>query len=427
MSNRAIIKRYYYNVGIKLASPLSIGSGLDNETDADVLISVDGSCYIPGTAIAGAFRNYEGNEKDKKSAYGFSKDEKGQMSSIFISDVYLNTGEDSVTIRDQVRLDTNKQVEAGCKFDYQIVEPGATGTMRFEIVEREGDQYDFRGILSKAIVAMNEGEIRLGSKKNRGMGRVEIIDVAEISFDANSRDEWIEFLAGDYSMPTSMSYQEWREGIEDLKKKYDKYMIPLTLTGGISIRRYSAVPRKADYEHITASGMPVVPGSSWNGAIRSSARALLYDLGMKAEVADEYIAKWFGAVNSQEKHGGIGQSKIVIGESVINGAVSVPTTRNSVNRFTAGTKTGALYSEIASYGGETVLEFMLSEDMDDELKEALQGLMFLVIRDIQEGIIAVGGQTAVGRGIFSGTVNDDMRRLEAGLGTLYEVVRRNAR
>ena len=43
---------------------------------------------------------------------------------------------------------------------------------------------------------------------------------------------------------------------------------------------------------------------------------------------------------------------------------------------------------------------MVRKDAAGEYK-AILGLLFLVIRDIQNGYVAVGGQVAVGRGIFA--------------------------
>ena len=93
----------------------------------------------------------------------------------------------------------------------------------------------------------------------------------------------------------------------------------------------------------------------------------------------------------------LNQAQIVVGESVIEGAVRLPMTRNQINRFDASTKDGALYSEIAYFGGKTSLEFLIKKEED---WMAMAGILKLIIRDIQEGYLAVGGETAIGRGIF---------------------------
>lgn len=61
---------------------------------------------------------------------------------------------------------------------------------------------------------------------------------------------------------------------------------------------------------------------------------------------------------------------------------------------------GALYSEVSCMNGKTELELMVRKDAYGEYK-AIVGLLYLVIRDIQKGYVAVGGQSAIGRGIFA--------------------------
>ena len=79
------------------------------------------------------------------------------------------------------------------------------------------------------------------------------------------------------------------------------------------------------------------------------------------------------------------------------------------------------------FGGTTDLEIMVKksiEYIDDTNKKrktalkdvnykAILGLVMLVITDIVNGYVAIGGQTAVGRGLFEG--NGEIRISEAGL------------
>ena len=151
------------------------------------------------------------------------------------------------------------------------------------------------------------------------------------------------------------------------------------------------------------------------------------------KVAAILIDKWFGTVKGNDKNGSK-QSEIVIAESRISGSKSLPMTRNNINRFTAGTKDGALYTELSCIGGSTDLEYMIAvHDEDPEKKtemKALDGIMRLVVRDICEGFTAVGGQVAVGRGIFSGDYDKWLDSLRDSnddcLSALYEVIREEA-
>ena len=442
-----VTKRTYYEVHFKLASPLCISSGTDNLADFDLMLDGEGKPFIPGTSIAGAFRNSLMDKKDKASVMGFSKVSKssetegeseqiGRMSQILISDVSLvkNSSDNvNISIRDGIKLEDNEKITAGTgKFDMQVVEPGAEGCMRFEVVERENDdEADANEKIKGFIIDLAEGNIRLGAKKNRGFGKLKVTEVGEKEFDLtqkNQAEKWLDFLgynasSDDEGFPAveCTRYEEWKVGKEKykdsyVKVKYAKICVPLKLKGGISIRKYSTRPGEADYEQLTIKEdeegnrrIPVVPGSSWNGAIRGDAVRVLRDsLGCKDY--KEVINDWFGTVDKDDKDR-TQQSKIVISESKIIGATELPMTRVKINRFDSSAVAGALYSEISFFGGRTELEIMVRVDKGEDYK-AIMGLVYLVINDIMNGFVPIGGQTAVGRGIFTGSEIKEFGNLE---------------
>jgi hypothetical protein len=90
------------------------------------------------------------------------------------------------------------------------------------------------------------------------------------------------------------------------------------------------------------------------------------------------------------------KSKITFSESQIKDSDSKQLTRNAIDRFTNGTKEGALFTEITVFNGNTQLEIGLRGDISDEVKNAL----LAVILDLHRGYASVGGLTSVGRGLF---------------------------
>ena len=451
--NKKIIEKQYYAFKLRLASPLNVSAGLSEETDADVLRNGDGEVFIPGTSVAGAFRNALMLKEKSDGIMGYSDGEQGRMSSILISDIYFAEPEHVKTgIRDGIKLNREKIVEN--KFDMEIVETGAVGTLYIECVVREGDTpVQYVDTIKKLVTMLQSGEIRFGANKNRGFGRVELLTEAdaescvyEKSFSKDNKNDYAAFIL-DVNSKTS---KDARLGLYDSQKlsdwigeawekkcwnlnqhadadqpldleQYVKISVPLRLMGGISIRRYSAKSNQADFEHITCDGKSVIPGSSWNGAIRADvARILreLIDAGKdKQMIVENLIDGWFGKISDEQ--GESMQSLVVVSESIIEGATPVPMTRNKVNRFDASTVDGALYSEISYFGGKTTLELLIRKDEKryyEELVEVLQ----LVIRDIKEGFVAVGGQTAVGRGVFA----PDGEQVDKTFGVpkLYELI-----
>ena len=453
-----ITKRIYYAVQVRLASPLSISSGRDDTSDSDVIRNGSDIPFVPGTSLAGAFRNYLELSGKTDGIMGYSDGEEGRMSSFFISDMYFASEKSDtmekpyvITVRDGVKLKEDKQVDN--KFDMEIIETGATGTLFFQYVVRDGLETEDDCIRNAAIFlkAIQSGEIRLGGNKNRGFGRLEILKIFCRTFDKEKREEFLKFSPEFKEIAAygiGKTYEEWeteikKNGCCSGYSKYVKITVPLKLTGGISVRRYSTKPDQADFEHLTCNGMPVIPGTSWNGAIRSDAIRILKSLGI--ENTGKIIDQWFGFVEikNQKKNrktsetGGKSkedrnkkacQSMVVFGESIIEGAKALPMTRNKVNRFDASTVDGALYSEIAYFGGKTELEIMVKKDTERNY-QAFLGILDIIVKDILNGFLPVGGQTAVGRGIFEtdGPVqwenaSEDEKSSENGRTALYDLV-----
>lgn len=451
--NKKIIEKQYYAFKLRLASPLNVSAGLSEETDADVLRNGDGEVFIPGTSVAGAFRNALMLKEKSDGIMGYSDGEQGRMSSMLISDIYFVEPEHVKTgIRDGIKLDDSKIVEN--KFDMEIVETGAVGTLYIECVVREGDTPEqYVNAIKKLVTMLQSGEIRFGANKNRGFGRVELLTEAdsesyvyEKSFSKEDKNDYAAFIL-DVNSKTSKDTrlglydsqklsdwigEEWTEKCMNMNQRADadqpldlgqyvKISVPLRLMGGISIRRYSAKSNQADFEHITCDGKPVIPGSSWNGAIRADAARILrelIDVGKdKQMIVDNLIDGWFGKISDEQ--GESMQSLVVVSESIIEGATPVPMTRNKVNRFDASTVDGALYSEISYFGGKTTLELLIRKD-EKRYYEELVEILQLVIRDIKEGFVAVGGQTAVGRGVFA----PDGEQVDKTFGVpkLYELI-----
>lgn len=421
-----VLARKYYGIHIKLASPLNVSNGESRETDSDVLLDADDVPFVPGTSIAGAFRNALMQEKNQPGIMGFSDGEKGRMSQIFISDLILHNAR--IITRDGVKLE-NKTVIPGAKYDMQAVETGADGWIFLEVVFRENDtetEEDIVAQIDSLICHLDSGDIRFGSKKNRGYGEIRVTEVAEHLFRFDGKPEsvenWISFLHADGTIRgfhdsdiTEMNaWKKSKDSVPELNTEYVRIRIPLKLEGGISIRKYSTRPNEADFEHITIQGedkkpIPVIPGTSWNGAIRGDALRILKE-DFHVPNAEKWIGMMFGPiVNNRKDSESIWQSRVGVSESRIDGAVELPMTRTAIDRFSASAKSGSLYSGLSYFGGTTDLNLRIRKGqiIDKDTKEKIShleivGLLDLVIQDIMNGFVAIGGQTSIGRGIFSG-------------------------
>ena len=414
MIDNAIVKRAYYKIEVENISPLATSSGERELTDSDLLRNADGICFVPGTSLAGAFRNALKLEKKSKGIMGFSDGEDGKMSGIYISDLYFNQNNERpiiISVRDGVQLEKRVVNE---KFDMEIVETGVKGFIFINYIVRSTESEDeYRESINKIIAKISSGDIRIGGNKNRGFGRLKVISIQISVFNRENVEEYIEFKNtfkdSKSKYQIEKKYDEWIKDCGDIDTDYVWVTVPLKLTGGISIRRYSTIPGKANYSHITCNGKPVIPGTSWNGAIRSEANKILKSLGCNQKQTSELIDDWFGSIKKSNDDSNIHQSRIVINESILENSKPLPMTRNRINRFDASTRDGALYSEISYFGGTTNLEIGVMKK-DIEVCFEILGIINLIVNGIQNGYISVGGQTAVGRGIFE--ANGDIKYSE---------------
>ena len=425
MANRKVIYYIQYAIKLIVKSPLCVSGGTDDVTDCDVQKDFDGRPFIPGSSLAGALRGYLEECTDKRDAsdiekvFGNSSGDQGFMSRVKISDLYFADGSEGakLTTRDGIKL-KNKLTVKGAKFDMEAVEPGAVCDGYLLLTIREGDERErFEALIERALSGLKYGEIRLGANKNRGFGEMDIRVARKKVFSGENIAEWLD-------LDRTAFLNEDGNVLDLTKTEESRYLIirvPLRQKGGISIRRYSVIPGQPDYEHITADGRPVIPGSSINGAIRTRIGEFFDQLGI--ENREACIDEWFGYVREGQNEAK--QSDIVISESVIEGGVDLSMTRTKINRYDASVVNGALYSEKSHFDGRVVLEIRIRRNYyDGEGRwqknesfryEPIVGMLLLAVKDVQNGYLPIGGQTAIGRGIFeadgpielSGTERDE--------------------
>lgn len=177
--------------------------------------------------------------------------------------------------------------------------------------------------------------------------------------------------------------------------------VPLRMKGGISIRRYAARKGEPDYVHLTDHGVPVIPGSSFAGAIRHRIKNILNEL-VQAGVElpkdiEEIMNLSFGYVKDTQACA----SNIIISEAEIKGAKPMTMIRTGVSRFESAVKDGALYKEKTYVDGKVNLQLQIRKSADPRDEKWILGILLLALKDLQNGYLAVGGQTAIGRGVFS--------------------------
>lgn len=410
-----IIKKIYYRIEFEISSAMAVGSGENACSDQDIIKDSAGDPYIPGSTLAGIYRSLVG-ESDGIRYFGDElkegrivrkspdKEEKLRESKVMVYDAKLKGGRElqeyRVSIRDCVGLDEWKTAKKGCKFDFEIVEPGAVFVTYLEQNCEPGD----RDIGADLAALWKGNQFRIGHKTMRGLGTVKCRTICRREFymkeDKNEKsqmDEWLDF---DMYADEAWDESEWK-GDKKTGSMQDEYILHMKLKqkGGLSIRRYTteisdkkgqATP---DYEQIAyrrtgSDDVPFIPGTTWAGAFCHHMEKLI------PGVTKEY----FGICEKDEDSQKMvkKKSEIWFGESEIENAKSKVLTRTAIDRFTGGVVRNALFTERICYGGELELEIGFPSNVPAAFLQAMAASLV----DLHMGILSAGGETSIGRGLF---------------------------
>lgn len=416
MSNR-LVKRIYGKGTLRLLSPLLLGSGEDENSDIDVLRDWNGRPFIPGSALAGVLRHYLGGilpSKDIVEEVFGKKQQDSTQSLIYFYDAEIKN-QPQIQIRDGVEIDNlTKTAKEKRKYDYEVLEARNTFEFRTELIIREKHNASLKKIeklLYLMLNALKNGKIRIGGKTRRGFGKVELEGIKLLILDMNKpedRNKWINFN-WDFEGNSDIEALNHNElVIKDIPVTTIK--VKFSLPYSLIIKHYSAAPEVEDMEHLFSASKPVIPGTSWTGALRHAIENIGREIGKKDEI-NILLKGLFGFVDETNKNAEA--SRIYIEESIIENPISLSYTRNKVDRFTGGTVERALFDERPVFNkGDTEvhLNIHIKEGEDAEI-----GLLLLAIRDLWYGIQTIGGDASIGRGILEGkqlTVNGTKINLE---------------
>ena len=397
-----------------------IGSGEDESSDSDVLRDRDGKVYIPGTSLAGVSRHFlETVGINTNDIFGKIDIEKDYESKIKFFDAFA-VNEVSTSVRDSVRL-VDKISLDGSKFDYEIAEAGAEFVFRVELNSTNDEEMK---ICSFIINGFRNGDIRVGSKTTRGFGVVDIQDIKYIQLDlANEKDM-------DTYINLDRSWSEVNKAFsdEELEKAeydgvYETIERDFSLKSFLFIRDYGSTKKVegddskfVDAQTLTnAKGNPVIPGPSIAGVIRSHCRKILDKVGYGNEKErKDFINELFGYETEVNEDGKMSRenekkikSKVLVKECELekDDIVFLNRTRTAIDRFSGSAlQTGALFTgNIACRNDEKQPEkitISIKIKNDFEKMKLAKSLINTCLDDLANGLIAFGGNTGIGAGIF---------------------------
>jgi CRISPR/Cas system CSM-associated protein Csm3 (group 7 of RAMP superfamily) len=441
LKSRCIVERITIEGELELLTPAHFGSG-DAEGAAELSLlrdAYDGSALLPGASIAGALRNYW---RERKYGYGApardselfgarrgaSKDEMDGEQSLLIVEDSLGP-QPQVELRHGVKIDgQTRTAEEKKLFDVELLRAGTCFTLRFELVVLEGQRQDLCQDLALALQGFENGEIGLGARKRRGLGRCRVQGWRVWRHDLRTRDGLLAWLAHgrDWSAAPEQAPGDSLAaklgvslaGAPDKRHRLD-LRAEFALDGSLLVRSgFGQADQGADAEHLhrvlynesdpdQAEREPVLPGASLAGVLRARALRIANTLSPHDAIkAQGLVNQLFGVgpedVEQERDPDTVDHwaSRLLVHEAALNETHTLVQNRIRVDRFTGGAMDNYLFNEAPVFTtGDNNLELELSlrDPEDYEI-----GLLLLLLKDLWTGDLPLGGESGVGRGRLQG-------------------------
>ena len=445
--SRMIQERVIVTGDMVLETPALLGSG-DAEGLVDMPLLIDpleGRALLTGSSIAGALRNYLRRYNSGLAEIIFGSEMPGKSSIAecwpgnLWQEITNNAGEAQgctqsllfvddalgdmpvVELRDGVAVNPRTgTAEDGAKYDLELLAAGSPFKISLELLVLKGmdKKMLFEG-LALALQGLGKGEIALGGRKSRGFGRCKIRNWQVVRYDLTGPEGMLSWLANSQANCLYGPDVASLLGVSLLERPIpDKLTLQASFTingslinrspgqfrsspspGRESIQAAACLPDTA-HLHSRRDGdyVPVASGTSLAGVLRSRAIKIANTLGKDAYSLTNSI---FGYRRKDHKDKTKpAASRLWVEETVIQNPVPLVQSRIIIDRFTGGAYPGALFDEQPVFGKEdTSLEVKLSLDNPENCEI---GLLLLLLKDLWTGDLALGGESAIGRGRLSG-------------------------
>lgn len=395
-----------YEFAIIATSPVYFGGDKKGELVKDA----EGKPILFGNAIGGALRAHlERSGIASRNIYNYmggNKENKLIESRIYISDGQIKEYK-SIYHKEGTAIDPRYgSAEKHHKYRLEYLSKGSMITFRIEgEVEDDAREREFNKIIGTWEQGFRRDRIKLGGQQNNGFGDFSLIELKKKEFVFNTStdlDEYI-FKRNDKKEQSSNFVE-----VKDLPyyEMADKKQVSFSLKGKFPYGLYQSFE---DVENSKLTGLQklgeryYLPATSFKGVVRSEVRILLSKF-LSGEKIDKKLDEIFG---SKECKGKILFSDVVL---VDGGRVKVKRfgkDKNAsdnpvyikIDRITGGALEGALKTQREIFG-TAILQCRLN--LQQEKDDPLLFPLIYVLRRIGGGLVALGGRTAVGLGIFEG-------------------------
>ncbi len=431
MPPRPITARWIVCGTLILESAMHLGGDGGGSVDMPVLRDPrEGKPLLPGTTFAGALRSAladrlagYGEEEPQAVAALFGStrgDEEGSQSTLIVFDAFGELPPQfGIEIRDGVAISPSTgTAEEHKKYDFEVLPAGTRFPIRVDLVlpaPHGQDEKSLLALLATALDAFSHGEGSFGARRSRGLGRVQATWAAR-RFDLTTSEGWMEWLLSDHLEPIprypgqscirdvlEAAAPDTLRPIPVVGDQRKRIMITLNLLPryDLLVRSPGTAPDGPDVSHLRSGGVPILPGTSLTGAMRAQALRIARLVREEQNDAACWIDRLFGPrFEGQRPPPGttLAASRLRISEVKMIGSTPQRQTRIAIDRFTQGVVDGALFDELTEVGGAATVTIELRDPQEGEL-----GLILLVVKDLLDGWLPVGGTSSVGRGVCRGS------------------------
>lgn len=377
--------KYIINLKFQLEnkSPFNIG----DDEGMPIITLEENQVYLPGTTLAGAFKDYltKCNEKGLEEDFG----ELGEQSNIFFMDSYAPLK--NIEIRDAVCIDRETGTSAN-KFSRVYVSAEHKFNVNIKIFGENKLDLDnrYNKILS-CLKAINDEEIVLGAYKSSGAGSFKVNEVLKEDFSFENKNDIFKYLLNEDKYE-KVDINKFTNS----KKEENLFKFQLTgmLKTSILVKGHESLDAdKVDSSgYVNGKGEYIIPGTSLKGVIRSESERILKYLNYDN---NEIIDVFGGSIESGCEKKNFA-SKLRVQDSTINKVRSKIYNRIKIDKFTAKTIQGALFNEEVLSGELKINATLRTDD------KKFVGLIGMIFRDVALGKISIGSGNNVGRGRIAG-------------------------